>query len=52
MEIGKRFSEEKSTYKELNGISAKEYLEKARNVFEEMDLKSDLDELDKIVASA
>jgi tetratricopeptide (TPR) repeat protein len=48
MEIGKRFLEEKSKYKELNGISAEEYLEKARKMFQEMDLQWDLDELDKI----
>ena len=51
MEIGKRFLEEKSKYKELNGISAEEYLGKARTMFEEMDLQWDLDELDKIVAT-
>jgi class 3 adenylate cyclase/tetratricopeptide (TPR) repeat protein len=51
MEIGKRFSEEKSRYKELNGISAKEYLEKARAMFQEMDLKWDLDELEKLASS-
>jgi len=50
MEIGKRFLEEKSKYKELNGISAKVYLEKARTMFQEMDLQWDLDELDRIVA--
>ena len=48
MEIGKRFLEEKSKYKELKGISAKEYLEKARVMSQEMDLEWDLDELDKI----
>ncbi len=48
MEIGKRFLEKKSKFKELNGISANEYLEKARVMFEEMDLQWDLDELDKI----
>ena len=48
MEIGKRFLEEKSKFKELNGISAEEYLEKARAMFQEMDLQWDLDELDKI----
>ena len=52
MEIGKRFLEEKSKYKELNGISAEEYLEKARTMFQEMDLQWDLDELDKIAAAA
>jgi tetratricopeptide (TPR) repeat protein len=51
MEIGKRFLEEKSKYKELNGIKAEEYLEKARIMFQEMDLQWDLDELDKITAS-
>ena len=47
MEIGIRFLEKKSKYKELNGISAKEYLEKARTMFKEMDLQWDLDELEK-----
>lgn len=50
MEIGKRFLEEKSKYDELDGISANEYLEKARILFEEMDLQWDLDELDKIAS--
>jgi hypothetical protein len=50
MEIGKRFLEDKSKYKELNGISAKEYLEKARTMFQDMDLQWDLDELDKVLA--
>ena len=48
MEISKRFLEEKSKYKELNRINAEEYLEKARAMFQEMDLQWDLDELDKI----
>jgi len=48
MEIGKRFLVEKSKYKKLNKISAKEYLKKARTMFQEMDLQWDLDELDKI----
>ncbi len=51
MEIGKRFLKKKSRYKELNGITAEEYLEKARELFQEMDLQWDLDELDKIVVS-
>ncbi len=34
--------------KELNGISAEEYLERARSMFEEMDLQWDLDELDRV----
>ncbi len=48
MEVGKRLLEEKSKYKELNGITAKEYLKKAKVMFEEMDLQWDLAELEKI----
>ena len=48
MEVGKRLLEANSKYKELNGISAEEYLEKAETMFEEMDLQWDLDELDKV----
>ena len=40
--------EEKSKYKELNGIKAEEFLEKARTIFQELDLQWELDELDKI----
>lgn len=47
MEVGKRLIAKKSKYKELNGVSAKEYLEKARFLFEEMDLQWDLEELRK-----
>jgi len=50
MEIGKRLLEEKSRFHELSGIKAEEYLEKARTLFEEMELQWDLDELDKIIA--
>ena len=50
MEIGKYFLEEKSKYNELNGITAEQYLEKARKMFIEMDLQRDLDELDRIVS--
>jgi hypothetical protein len=50
MEIGKRLLEEKSKYRELNSIKAEKYLEKAREMFEEMDLQWDLDELDRIVS--
>jgi hypothetical protein len=38
----------KSKYKELDGVKAEDYLEKARVMFEEMDLQWDLDELEKI----
>ena len=51
-DIGIRFLEAKSKYKEMNGITAEQYLEKARKMFEEMDLQWDLDELDKVMASS
>ena len=47
-EVGKRLLEPKSKFKELNGITAEEYLEKARSMFKEMDLQWGLDELEKI----
>ena len=37
-------------YKQLNEITAKEYQEKARVLFEEMDLKWDLEQLEKVKA--
>ena len=48
LEVGKRLLEPKSKYKELDGIKAWDYLEKARVLFEEMDLQWDLDELAKV----
>jgi len=48
MEVGKRLLEPKSEFKELNGIKAEVYLEKARTMFEEMDLQWDLEELERI----
>jgi class 3 adenylate cyclase/tetratricopeptide (TPR) repeat protein len=47
-EVGKRLLEPKSKYRELNGITAEDYLEKAKGMFEKMDLQWDLDELDKV----
>ena len=47
-EVGKRLIEPESRYKDLNGINAHEYLERARIMFEEMDLKWDLDKLNNI----
>jgi len=47
-EIGKRLSEPNSPYKELNGITAAEYLTKARTMFEEMDLQWDLEQLERL----
>jgi class 3 adenylate cyclase/tetratricopeptide (TPR) repeat protein len=49
MEIGKRLTDKKGKYKELNGINPEKYMEMAREIFENMDLQWDLDELDKIV---
>jgi len=47
-EIGRRFLEAGSKHKILNGISAEVYLDKARVLFGEMNLKWDLDRLDRI----
>ena len=49
--VGKSLLEPNSKYKELNGITAEEYLKKARTMFKEMDLQCDLDELDKVMAA-
>jgi tetratricopeptide (TPR) repeat protein len=49
-EIGKRLSEPQSPYRELNGISAAEYLNKAKTMFEEMDLQWDLEQLENLIA--
>jgi hypothetical protein len=43
MEFGKRPLEPKSKFKELNGMKAEAYLGKARTMFEEMDLRGDLE---------
>ena len=45
-EIGKKLLEKTSDHKELNGIKAEEFLEKARSMFEEMDLHRDLEQLE------
>nr|MDJ0819410.1 hypothetical protein [Desulfobacterales bacterium] len=50
-EVGKRLLEPQNKNKALNGITAEEYLKKARTMFVEMDLQWDLDESDKIAAS-
>lgn len=47
-EVGKQLLEPHSKYKQLNGIDAKGYLEKARTMFNKLNLQRDLDELDKI----
>ena len=50
MEVGKRLQEPQSNFKELNGISVPEYLNKAETLFREMDLQWDLDQLERIRA--
>lgn len=46
-EAGKRLSEKKSKFRELNNITSNEYLSKAKAMFEVMDLEWDLEELRK-----
>jgi hypothetical protein len=48
-EVGKRLLEPQSKYWELDGIDAMVYLEKARDMFKEMDLLYDLEKLEEIV---
>ena len=48
MEVGKRLLEPQSKFKELNGISAPEYLNKAETLFREMDLQWDLEQLERV----
>jgi hypothetical protein len=50
LEVGKRLMEPHSKYTQLNGINIESYLEKARILFEDMNLQWDLDELEKITA--
>jgi hypothetical protein len=45
--VGRRLSENKSRYRQLNGLPAKDYLTKAKAMFEEMGLRWDLDELER-----
>jgi class 3 adenylate cyclase/tetratricopeptide (TPR) repeat protein len=49
-EIGKRLSEPNSPYRELNGINAAEYLNKAKTMFEKMDLQRELEQLEHVIA--
>jgi class 3 adenylate cyclase/tetratricopeptide (TPR) repeat protein len=48
MEVGKRLLEPDSKYKELNGVNAPAYLDKAEIMFREMELQWDLEQLDKL----
>jgi hypothetical protein len=48
MEVGKRLLEPHSKYKELNGITATAYLDKAETMFRDMDLEWDLEQLERV----
>jgi class 3 adenylate cyclase/tetratricopeptide (TPR) repeat protein len=52
MEVGKRLQEPQSKFKELNGISAPEYLSKAETLFHEMGLQWDLEQLERVRAGS
>jgi tetratricopeptide (TPR) repeat protein len=49
-ETGKFLSDPKTKQKQLNGLSGKDYLEKARLMFEDMDLQWDLEEYHKYIS--
>ncbi|MBT6616052.1 MAG: hypothetical protein HN945_00675 [Deltaproteobacteria bacterium] len=49
-EVGSRLLEPGSSFNQLNGITAEEYLEKAGVLFQEMDLQRDLEQLEKVNA--
>ena len=46
--MGKRLLEPQSKYRELNDLSANEYLDKAEKLFREMDLEWDLEQLEGV----
>ena len=48
-ETGKFLSDPKTKQKQLNGLSGKDYLDKAKVMFEEMDLQWDLEEYRKFL---
>jgi hypothetical protein len=48
MEVGKRLLERHSKYRELNGINANDYLDKAETMFRDMALEWDLEQLERV----
>ncbi len=50
-DVGKRLLEPDSKNKDLNGMSAEEYLKKARSMFLDMELQWDIDEVDKVMTT-
>ena len=51
MEIGQRLLEKKSRFKELDGLTAEQYLGKAKEMFEKMDMQWDLEKLERIAGA-
>ncbi len=50
-EVGKRLKDERSRIKKINGIGADDYLQRARQILTEIDMRRDLVELEKILVS-
>jgi len=50
-EVGKRLLEDGSKQKKLNGIGVEEYLNKARNIFEDLGLQWDLEQLERFTSN-
>ena len=48
MEVGQCLLEPKCKFKELNGLSAGDYLDKAEKLFREIDLRWDLAQLERV----
>jgi hypothetical protein len=46
-EVGRRLNEKESRYEDVNGVQGRDYLTKAKATFREMDLRWDLDELER-----
>ena len=50
-EVGRRLLEKTSGHKALNGIKAEDYLQRAKTMFEGMDLKWDLEQLERFTSN-
>jgi hypothetical protein len=48
-EVGRCLVQEKGNHMKLDGLKGEAYLEKARALFEEMKMKSCLEEIDRLV---
>jgi tetratricopeptide (TPR) repeat protein len=49
MEVGKRLGEKKNRFEKVMGMTADDYLKKAKSLFEKFGLEQELRELDKII---